>query len=225
MAETALVSVRKARLQAQADEGDTRAQIALDTANNPLDFLSSVQIGITLIGVLAGVFGGATFAEAIANALQSMPALALYSEPIGFGVVVVVITYLSLVIGELVPKQIALTNPERIATWVVQPLLLLVKLTAPVVWLLTASTRLVLRLLHISTTNESTVTLAEVQTLVEQGTLGGTFEVAEQAMVEGVLHLDSIQVNRLMTPRTHVVWLAADDAPAEIFRTFAESQR
>lgn len=225
LSETALVSARRGRLQAMADQGDAGAQVALATANHPLDFLSAVQIGITLIGVLAGAFGGATFAEAIAVALQAIPFLAPYGEAIGFGVVVIVITYLSLVIGELVPKQIALTNPERIAALVAPAMQLLAKLTSPLVRLLTASTRLVLRLLRISTTSESTVTLAEVQTLVEQATQGGVFEAAEQEMVEGVFKLDAMHVGSLMTPRTNVVWLAVDDAPEEIYRTLAESQR
>src|SRR5215216_4479095 len=138
MSETAIVSARRGRLQAMADDGDAQAQVALETANHPLDFLSSVQIGITLIGVLAGVFGGATFAEAIAEGLQAIPFLAPYGDVIGFGVVVLVITYLSLVIGELVPKQIALTNPERIAALVAQPMRTLAKFTSPVVRLLTA---------------------------------------------------------------------------------------
>src|SRR5215203_1103604 len=138
MAETALVSARRARLQAMAEDGDARAQVALETANHPLDFLSSVQIGITLIGVLAG---------AIASALQTIPVVAPYAEPLGFGLIVVVITYLSLVIGELVPKQIALTDPERIASLLAQPMQTVAKFTSPVVRLLTASTRLVLRLL------------------------------------------------------------------------------
>ena len=160
LSETALVSARRGRLQAMADEGNASARIALETANNPMDFLSSVQIGITLIGVLAGVFGGAMFAEAIAQLLQTIPYLAPYGDAIGFAVVVLVITYLSLVIGELVPKQIALTNPERIASLVAPPMRKIARITSPVVTLLTGSTRLVLRLLGISTIKESTVTLA-----------------------------------------------------------------
>lgn len=225
LSETAIVSARRGRLQAMADAGDPGARIALETAHNPLDFLSSVQIGITLIGVLAGVFGGATFAEAIALRLQTIPALAPYSDAIGFAVVVLVITYLSLVIGELVPKQIALKNPERIAALVAPPMRFIARITAPVVALLTASTRLVFRLLRISTVNESSVTLAEVQTMVEQATQEGVFEAAEQEMVEGIFKLDYMRVGNLMTPRRNVIWLAVDDPVDEIYRTLAESRR
>ncbi len=225
LSETAMVSARRGRLQAMADAGDTNARIALETAHNPMDFLSSVQIGITLIGVLAGVFGGATFAAAIAQSLQTIPYLAPYGDAIGFAVVVLVITYLSLVIGELVPKQIALTNPERIASLVALPMRRIARITSPVVTLLTGSTRLVLRLLGISTINESTVTLAEVQTMVEQATLEGIFEASEQEMVEGVFKLDYMRVGNLMTPRRNVIWLSVDDPVEEIYRTFAESPR
>ena len=225
LSETALVSARRGRLQAMADEGNASARIALETANNPMDFLSSVQIGITLIGVLAGVFGGAMFAEAIAQLLQTIPYLAPYGDAIGFAVVVLVITYLSLVIGELVPKQIALTNPERIASLVAPPMRKIARITSPVVTLLTGSTRLVLRLLGISTIKESTVTLAEVQTMVEQATLEGIFEASEQEMVEGVFKLDYMRVGNLMTPRRNVIWLSVDDPAEEIYRTFAESPR
>lgn len=225
LSETAIVSARRGRLQAMADAGDPGARIALETAHNPLDFLSSVQIGITLIGVLAGVFGGATFAEAIALRLQTIPALAPYGDAIGFAVVVLVITYLSLVIGELVPKQLALKNPERIAALVAPPMRFIARITAPVVALLTASTRLVFRLLRISTVNESSVTLAEVQTMVEQATQEGVFEAAEQEMVEGIFKLDYMRVGNLMTPRRNVIWLAVDDPVDEIYRTLAESRR
>lgn len=225
LAETAIVSARRARLQAMAEDGNIQAQVALETANQPLDFLSSVQIGITLIGVLAGAFGGAAFAEAIAAALEPIPILSNYSDAIGVTIVVIIITYLSLIIGELVPKQIALTNPERMATLVAQPMKTLTKLTSPVVRLLTVSTQLVLRILNISTANDASVTLEEVQTMVAQATKGGVFEVAEQEMVEGVLRLDNTRVGNLMTPRTDVYWLAVDDPPEEIFNIFTESQR
>lgn len=225
LSETAIVSARRVRLQAMADEGDPGARIALETAQNPLDFLSSVQIGITLIGVLAGVFGGATFAAAISLWLQTIPLLAPYSDAIGFAVIVVVITYLSLVIGELVPKQIALKNPERIAALVAPPMKFIARITSPIVTLLTASTRLVFRLLRISTVSESSVTLAEVQTMVEQATQEGVFEAAEQEMFEGIFKLDYMRVGNLMTPRRNVIWLAVDDPVDEIYQTLTESRR
>jgi putative hemolysin len=225
MSETALISARKARLQALVDQGNQRAQVALETATHPLNFLSTVQIGITLIGVVAGAFGGATFANAIAEALQSVPFLAPYRVAIGFGVVVLVITYLSLVIGELVPKQMALANPERIATLVAQPMRWVTKLASPAVGLLTASTRLVFKLLRVQTLGDPPVTLEEVQTLVEQGRQVGVFEAAEQEMVEGVLKLDDTRVATLMTPRTEVIWLSVHESPEQIRATLTESHR
>jgi len=225
LSETAIVSARRARLQAMAEDGNPGARIALETAHNPLDFLSSVQIGITLIGVLAGVFGGATFAAAISRWLQTIPVMAPYADPVGFATVVLVITFLSLVIGELVPKQIALTNPERIAALVAPPMRIVARITSPIVTLLTASTRLVLRLLRVSTVSESNVTLAEVQTIVEQATQEGIFEAAEQEMVEGIFKLDYLRVGNLMTPRRNVIWLAVDDTAEEVYQTLAESRR
>ena len=225
MSETALISARKARLQGLVDQGNQRAKVALETATHPLNFLSTIQIGITLIGVVAGAFGGATFANAIAEALQSVPFLAPYRVAIGFGVVVLVITYLSLVIGELVPKQMALANPERIATLVAQPMQWVTQLASPAVSLLTASTRLVSQLLRVQTLGDPPVTAEEVQTLVEQGRQVGIFEAAEQEMVEGVLKLDDTRVVTLMTPRTEVIWLSVNESPEQILAILTESQR
>src|ERR671917_2479198 len=149
MSETALVSSRKARLRQRAEEGEKGARAALELADSPNRFLSTVQIGISLIGVLAGAFGGATLAEPLAGALRAVPALAPYAGPLAFGVVVVAITYLSLILGELVPKRLALNGAEDVASRVSGPMRLLSVITSPAVWFLSASTETVLRLLGV----------------------------------------------------------------------------
>ena len=213
MSEIALVSARKARLQQAADEGDERARAALTLAASPTGFLATVQIGITLAGILAGAFGGATLAEAIAATVATVPALAPYSEAIGVVSVVVIITYLSLVLGELVPKRLALTNPERVAAIMAGPMRALAAVAHPLVRFLSASTDLVARLLGIRPSNEPAITPEELRILIEQGTQTGVFEEAEQDMIEGVLRLDERRVDGLMTPRTQIVWLDVDDPP------------
>ena len=216
MAEIAIVSARKARLQQRAERGDPRARAALEMANAPTRFLSTVQIGITLIGVLAGAFGGATLAEEIALRLNRFPWLVPYSEAIGVALVVLAITYLSLVLGELVPKRLALYNPERIAAAVAGPMRALAGLTAPVVRLLSATTEAVIRLLGVQPSAEPPVTEEEIQILIEQGIQAGTFEETELDLVERVFHLSDRRVSALMTPRTEIVWLEVDDPPERI---------
>lgn len=157
MSETALVSSRKARLRQRANEGDRGARAALELAEEPNRFLSTVQIGISLIGVLAGAFGGATLAEPLAGALRAVPALAPYAGPLAFGVVVVAITYLSLILGELVPKRLALNGAEDVASRVSGPMRLISVVTAPAVWFLSVSTDAVLRLLRVRSAPESPV--------------------------------------------------------------------
>lgn len=216
MAEIAIVSARKARLQQWADRGDPRARVALEMANAPTRFLSTVQVGITLVGVLAGAFGGATLAEEIAARLHVVPWLVPYSEAIGVAVVVLAITYLSLVLGELVPKRLALYNPERIASAVAAPMRWLAGLTAPVVRLLSVTTEAVIRLLGVQPSAESPVTEEEIRILIEQGIQAGTFQETELDLVERVFRLGDRRVSALMTPRTEIVWLEVDDPPERI---------
>lgn len=218
MSEIAIVSARKGRLQQLAEEGSASAQTALGLATNPNEFLSTVQIGITLIGILAGAFGGATLAEGIAAGLATIPALVPYSEAIGVGVVVVVITYLSLIIGELVPKRVALNNPERIAASVAGPMKALSRVASPLVRLLSASTDVVIRLFGIKLSDEPPITEEEVKVLIEQGTQVGVFEPVEQDMIEGVLRLGGRGVGAVMTSRTQLVWIDIEDPAEEIFR-------
>jgi putative hemolysin len=216
MSEIAIVAARKVRLQQWADEDNKRARAALELVEAPTQFLSTVQVGITLIGILAGAFGGATLAEELAAYLERFPGLAHYSEAIGVGVVVVLITYFSLIIGELVPKRVALINAERIALLIARPMRLLARITAPIVWFISASTEFIIRLLGISATGEPGLTEDEIKVLIEQGTQEGVFEESEQDMIEGVLRLGERPVGILMTPRTQITWLDLADPPEQI---------
>lgn len=224
MSETAVISSRKARLKQRADAGDRNARAALRLADAPDRFLSTVQIGITLVGILAGAFGGATLSKLLAARLALVPALAPYSEAIALGVIVLLITYLSLVIGELVPKRLALNNPERVASFVARPMRLLSRLTAPVVTLLTVSTAGVLWLLRVERAEESPVTEDEIKVLIEQGTEAGVFHEAEQDLVESVFRLADRRASALMTPRSEIMWLDAAAPPEETARRIAETR-
>ena len=213
LSEIAIVSSRKIRLEQMGAKGDKRARVALELANHPNQILSTVQIGITMIGILAGAFGGVTLAEKLAAVLQRFPLLALQSEAIALAIVVLSITYLSLVIGELIPKRLALSDPERIASRVAIPLRWLAIVVAPVVHLLSLSTDLGLRLLGIETAaTEPPVTEEEIKVMLKQGTEAGMFEVAEQDMVEGVLQLGDRRISTLMTVRPEIVWLNLEDS-------------
>ncbi|MBD2451400.1 HlyC/CorC family transporter [Nostoc sp. FACHB-152] len=215
MSEMAVVSARKVRLQQLANQGDVKARAALKLAESPNNFLSTVQVGISLIGILTGAFGGATIANRLAVYVKLIPLLAPYSEPVSFGLVVLIITYLSLIIGELVPKRLALNNPEKIAAFVAIPMRALAALASPAVHLLSASTELVLRILGIRPSEEPQVTEEEIRILIEQGTEAGTFEEAEQDMVERVFRLGDRPVSSFMTPRPDIVWLDLEDNPEE----------
>src|ERR1700676_4893698 len=205
MAETAFVSSRKSRLQQRANAGDSRARAALDLANAPNQLLATVQLGITLIGILAGAFGGATIADALASSLRALPWVAPYSGTVAFALVVACITYLSLVIGELVPKRLALNNPERIAASMVRPMRVLSPLAAPFVGLLSLSTDAVLRLLRLRPSGEPPITEEEINVLIGEGRQAGTVEAAEQHMVERILHLADRRVSSVMTHRPDIV--------------------
>ncbi|MBD1804354.1 HlyC/CorC family transporter [Microcoleus sp. FACHB-SPT15] len=219
MSEMAVVSARKVRLQQLSNQGNVKARNALKLAESPNQFFSTVQIGITLIGTLAGAFGGATLAEKLATQLKLIPIafFAANSNAIALFIVVLIITYLSLVIGELVPKRLALNNPEQIAVGVASPMRFLAKIAAPAVHLLSYSTDLVLRLLGIGPSREPEVTEEEIKILIEQGTEAGTFEEAEQEMLNRVFRLGDRRVSAMMTPRPDIVWLDLDD-PAQINR-------
>lgn len=210
MTEIAVVSARKTRLQNLAARGDMRAQAALDLIESPNRFLSTVQIGITLVGILAGAFGGATIAGEIARALEGIPGLAPFARGIGLALVVAAVTYLSLVMGELVPKRIGLANPERIAMAVAMPMNRLSRWADPMVRLLGFSTELLLRLFAIKPA-VNVVTEEEVRGLMQEGLRAGAFQRVESEMVSNVLNLDVLPVREIMTPRPKIIWVNRDD--------------
>jgi CBS domain containing-hemolysin-like protein len=219
MAELAVVSSRKARLRQMAEAGQRGAAAALRLAEHPGRFLSTVQIGITLIGIFAGAFGGATLAEKLdAWLAATFPALAPYSGELALGLVVASITYLSLIIGELVPKHLALRDPERLAAAVAWPMRMVAWIGSPLVGLLDLSTRAVLRLLGVSSISGQRITDEEIKTLIAEAAATGVVERAEQEMISGVMRLADRPVGAVMTPRTEIVWLNLDDPPELLVR-------
>jgi len=222
LSELALVSSRKARLEKLAKEGDAKARIALELAESPDSFLSTIQIGITFIGILAGAFGGATIADILTQYFAFFPLFAPYSQTISVAIVVVCITYLSVVIGELVPKRIALNHPEKLARLVAIPIKRLSRLTHPLVLLLSGSTNLILCMFHIKPSTEPTVTEEEIKLLIDQGTQAGTFQEFEQETIERVFRLADRRVAFLMTPRAEIVWLDINESQEETKRKIAE---
>ncbi|MFY8094096.1 MAG: hemolysin family protein [Niveispirillum sp.] len=223
MSEMAVVSARKIRLQQMADEGSRGARTALALQEDPSRFLSTVQIGITLIGVINGAVGGATLAERLAPFLETIPAVTGYGETLSIVIVVMVITYLSLIAGELVPKRIALNNAEAIASFAAPIMRSLSRATAPFVWLLGASTEAMLKLLRVPEKAEQMVTEEEVKSLIAEGTASGVFDPGEKRMIEGVMRLADRTVRSLMTPRPEVMWLDIDDEPDNIKREIREA--
>jgi magnesium and cobalt exporter, CNNM family len=224
MSEIAIISARKAHLQQLAKSGNAKARAALDLATNPDRFLATVQIGITLIGIFAGAFSGATIADRIGSYLGTFPLLAPYSKTIGVGSVVVGLTYLSLVIGELVPKRLALGNAERIAPSVAPAMRTLSTIASPIVHLLSASSNLVIKLLGVKSLPKPTTTPEEIRVLVQLGRESGIFEESEQDMIEGVLRLDERPVGGFITPRKQIVWFDLNDTPKDILQKLEKSR-
>jgi len=225
MAEFAIVSAKKTRLQQRALEGDKRAAAALELAQEPTHFLSTIQIGITLVGILAGAFGGAIIAEELATYLKEFPLLAPYSEILAITLVVLVITYLTLIFGELVPKHLALNNAEHIASAVAKPMRLLSVIASPLVFILSRSTEAVLWILRVRETKEPPVTEEEIKIMLEEGTESGVFEKAEVSMVEGVFNLGDRRVESLMTHRSDIIALDLNDPDNENLRKMIRSDR
>ncbi len=212
LSEIAVVSARKTRLE-QLARDDRRALVALELANNPNQILSTAQIGITLVGIFAGAYGGANVASHVEGLLKGISWLEPYSRPLSLGIVVLCITYFSLVVGELVPKRLGLSNSEKIAILVATPLKWLSKIASPIVHLLSQSTNLMLRLLGISINDtDPPITEEELKVMLRQGTEAGMFEVAEQDMVERVLELSDRKVSAIMTTRPEIVWLDLEDS-------------
>jgi putative hemolysin len=223
LAELAIVSSRRARLQAMVDREVVGARRALALASDPGRFLSTVQIGITLVGVLSGAFSGATLGLRLAEWFAQLGPPAGVAEAVGVGMVVTVITYFSLVIGELVPKQIALRNPEKIAVRVAPAMTAMARIASPVVWFLDISGRAVLRALGYQAQAEHRVTDEEIRTLMAEAETAGVIEPGERAMIAGVMRLGDRPVRAVMTPRREVDMVDLTDGPDDIRRTILDS--
>ncbi len=212
MSEIAVVSSRRARLHQLADSGDVGAQSALRLSENPGRFLSTVQVGITLISVVSGAFGGAALSSRLSPLLEPLPVVGGSADSVAFALVVVVITYLSLILGELVPKRIGLSNPERIASLIAPPMTTLARIAAPVITFLEGSTQLVLRALRFRQGEELPVTESEIAVLLDQGTEAGVFVEAERDLIGRIFELGDQRAVNLMTPRPEVTWLDLEDS-------------
>jgi len=210
MSEMAIVSSRRGRLEQLAAEGRVDAQRALALAEDPSRFLAAVQMGMTLIGILAGALSGATLGDQLEAWFDRYPPIAPYGKPVAISIVVVAVTYLSLIIGELVPKQIALKEPERIALRVARPLAFFTRLAGPPGWLLDRSTKVVLRLMGLRPGFERRVTDEDIQTMIRQAERSGVLHKVEREMVEGVLDLENRAVWTIMTPRPDIAWIDLD---------------
>ncbi len=211
MAELALVSARKVRLERMAEAGNRGARTALKLAEDPTRLLSSVQIGITLVGIFAGAYGGTAFAKPLGAILQDLRVPTGTADEMAFAIVVVAITYLSLIVGELVPKRIALSNAERIASVAAPPMMFVALLGTPLVWFLRVSTEAILRVMRVRPREGSNVSEEEVKALIAEGAETGVFVPAERDMINGVLRLADRPVRSIMVPRPDTVWLSMED--------------
>jgi putative hemolysin len=223
MSELAVVSSREARLKAMARSGSRGAQVALDLAADPGRFLSTVQTGITLIAIFAGAYSGTNLGEPTAQRLELLGLDSETARKAGFALVIVVVTYVSLVIGELVPKQFALRSPEPVATIVSRPMLWLSRAAAPFVWLLDETSALVFRLIGLSRESESAVTAEELHLVVAEAQTAGVLEESERAIISGVVRLADRPVREVMTPRTDVDWIDVSASGADLREALRET--
>lgn len=215
MSEIALVSARKARLEAQSNKGDIRAKDALELSNHPERFLSTVQIGITLIGILTGIYSGEKLTDDFVNFLNRWPALRPYSNGLATTLIVITLTYFSLILGELVPKRIGLSRPEAIAKNMARPMNIISMITYPFIWLLTKSSNIIVKLFKIKTdTNQ--VTEEEIKAIISEGTEHGAIEEAEQEIIERVFHLGDRNITSLMTHHSDIIWFDVNDTKEKI---------
>ncbi|MBR3197512.1 MAG: HlyC/CorC family transporter, partial [Methanobrevibacter sp.] len=207
MAELAVVSIRRAKMQKYLEDGNQNAQIVFDLLEDPNEFLSTVQIGISLIGVLTGAFGGVTLAKPLAQYISFIP----YAEPVSVAIVVIVTTYLTLVIGEIVPKVIALNDPERVSLKVAKSMVVLSKISKPVSFVLAKSSSFLLWLMRIENRTDDTVTEEEIKLMIEEGREDGTIEQEEEDIIKRVFKLDDQKVESIMTPRNEIIWIDLED--------------
>jgi putative hemolysin len=215
MAEIALLSARKSRLELEAQKGDYKARNALNLANHPDTFLSTVQIGITLIGILTGIFSGDNLKSGLIEYLNGFEKLAPYSAPLATTLIVIIITYFSLVIGELVPKRIGLSSPEGIAKFMAAPMRIISRITHPFIWLLSKSTQFIITLFNIKK-KDSSVTEEEIKAIIMEGTEHGAIEETEQEIIERIFHLGDRNITSLMTHRNDLVWMDINEKVGDI---------
>jgi putative hemolysin len=224
MSEMALVSARKSRLQQMAEEGKKGAKAAIELADSPNRFFSTAQIGITLIGIIAGAYGGANLSAKLSVVLDQVPFLRPYSGSLSFGLVVGAITFLSLVFGELIPKRMALSDPERFAATVAPSMKFIADAASPIVSFLSAATELGLRLIGVKHTDEPAITEKEIRLLIDQGTQAGTIEETEQDLLERVFRFGDRQVSSLMTPRPDILWIDVESSEEVLRQELASSE-
>jgi putative hemolysin len=216
ISEIALVSARKSRLENLANKGDETARRALDLANNPEVFLSAAQIGITLVAILTGVYSGERFGRYLQPSIEKIEAVRPYAETISTTIIVIIVTFLSIVFGELIPKRIGLLKAEKIARLVALPVLYFSRATHPFVWLLNKTSNLFLRILHIKNISDNSVTEEEIKAIISEGTEQGTIEEVEQEIIERVFHLSDRNITSLMTHRSDIIWFDLNDTEDSI---------
>lgn len=222
MSEIALISSRKTRLESEAKKGSSSAKTALELASSPNKFLSTVQIGITLIGILTGIYSGEAITSDLQSFLNDFPVLAPYSKTLAVTIIVIFVTFFTLVLGELVPKRIGLTYPETIAKAVALPMRFISVITAPFIFLLTTSTEFLLKILGIKPSEDGRVTEEEIKAIIKEGTEGGEVQEIEQDIVERVFHIGDRKINSLMTHRNSIIYLSLDDSLEHIKETILE---
>ena len=215
MSEIALISARKVRLQQMSKDGIKSAQAALDISENPNKFLSTVQIGITLIGILSGALGGAALSSSLSETIEKVAWLAPYSNVLSVAIVVLLTTYFSLVIGELIPKRLGMNSPEKIASAVALPMKAISWLMRPIVRLLSASTDIGLKIMGIEASKDPVITEEEIKILMKEGAQSGIFESAEEDMVTGIFRLGGRYIDSIMTPRPEIEWIDLEE-PVEV---------
>ncbi|MFT3677228.1 MAG: hemolysin family protein [Chitinophagaceae bacterium] len=215
MAEIALVSARKSRLEAQANRGDKEAKEALKLANKPENFLSTVQMGITVVGIMTGIYSGEKITDDFALYLNQWPKLQPYSHGLATAIVVIIITYFTIIFGELVPKRLGLSNPEAIAKTVARPMHVLSRITYPFIWLLSKSSNAIISIFKLKS-NDNQVTEEEIKAIISEGTEQGTIEETEQEIIERVFHLSDRNITSLMTHRSDIVWFNTEDTEEDI---------
>jgi putative hemolysin len=211
MSEIALVSARKSRLESQAEKGDLKAKRALDLANTPEKFLSAAQIGITLIAILTGVYSGERFASQLQPSIEQIEIFRPYANTIATTIIVIIVTFLSIIFGELIPKQLGLMRAEKIAKAVAAPMNVFASFTHPIVWLLNKISVLFFRIFNIKRSKDDAVTEEEIKTMITEGAEAGTIDEAEQEIIERVFHLGDRNITSLMTHRSDIIWFNLDD--------------